>query len=377
MSDTNGGSIFMKKIGWIGIGNMGKHMVRRLMDAGHEMYVLQRPSANTQAIIAQGAKPVKTVAELGRQVDYIFTMIPNSSTLKEILYGESGLISATPVDSKLIDMSTIDPQSSAEFAAALEQNGIGYLRAPVTGSTEYAMEGTLGIMVSGDRNLYDEAMPLLRILGNRQIYLGSGEEARYFKIIINMLLGNIMQTLGESLSLGKKAGLDWSTMIDMIADSAAAAPIIKYKVEALKKLDFTAMATAEMMKKDLDIASSLISDYSLHLPVTEITRRCYGVMSEQNLEKLDMSAVMLVNEANHELKTEVLRQENRIGKKSISPAKMKAVVAIGPGDFLIQAIDIPEPGRGEALCRIRSVALCGSDPGLFAGKRLDKGWPPA
>ncbi len=297
-------------IGWVGVGNMGAPMAKRLMDAGHSITVLNRPSAKTQNIIAAGASAVENTAQLASQVDYLFTMIPDATVLDEIVSGNEGLFQSTgSIPRALIDMSTIDPTGSARIGALLERSRVGYLRACVTGSTAYAENGTLGIMASGNYALYQEVLPLLKVLGNRHSWLGTAEEARVCKIIINMLLGNLMQALAESLVLGEKNGLPWDTMIDLIADSAAAAPIIKYKVDALKARDFTAMASAQMMEKDLNIALDIAKDSAVSLPETALTRQFYTAMRAEGLEGFDMSGLVLVSEMINGLRDPLQRKQ--------------------------------------------------------------------
>ena len=237
-------------------------------------------------------------------------MIPDATVLDEIVSGNEGLFQSTgSIPRALIDMSTIDPTGSARIGALLERSRVGYLRACVTGSTAYAENGTLGIMASGNYALYQEVLPLLKVLGNRHSWLGTAEEARVCKIIINMLLGNLMQALAESLVLGEKNGLPWDTMIDLIADSAAAAPIIKYKVDALKARDFTAMASAQMMEKDLNIALDIAKDSAVSLPETALTRQFYTAMRAEGLEGFDMSGLVLVSEMINGLRDPLQRKQ--------------------------------------------------------------------
>ena len=162
-----------------------------------------------------------------------------------------------------MDMSTVDPKSSAAAAGEMEKRGGSLLRATVTGSVHFAKAGTLGIMISGSRSDYEECLPYLGKMGNRQTYLGEKEEARYMKVLINMLLADVLQSYSETLVLGEKLGMDWNTMIDLIADSAAAAPIVQYKAESMKQRDFKPTSTGYNMHKDMKMAMELVSMYSL------------------------------------------------------------------------------------------------------------------
>ncbi len=292
----------MKKVGWIGTGNMGKRMSRRLMNAGYELHICDKIKANTDPLVADGAILEPTAAELAKKVDCIFCMIPNGAILKDVIYGKDGAVKTIDKHTIVVDMSTIDPKSSSEVNAKLDEVGVSFLRATVTGSIAFAEEGTLGIMASGDKKTYETMLPLLKILGNRQTYVGTHEEARYMKIIINMMVGTTMQMLAESLVVGEKVGVDWNTMIDLIADSAAASPIIKFKVDALKQRDFSAMATSKFMEKDMNIALDIAKESELCLPITAVSRQFYTAMRANSLGDVDYSGVVLVNEKLNGLK---------------------------------------------------------------------------
>ncbi|GHV45559.1 dehydrogenase [Synergistales bacterium] len=285
----------MKRVGWIGVGRMGSRMSRRLLEQGYPLTVYDVNSENAAALEKDGAKVAQTPKELAQKSDYVFSMIPNSAILRTVLEQESGLLQVRG-GYTLIDMSTLDPSNSLQFAEKLSAAGVGYLRAPVTGSTEYAEKGTLGVMVSGDKALFDELLPLFKILGNRQTYLGDGEQARYMKISINLMVGVTMQMLAEALVLGEKTGIAWESLIDMIADSAAAAPIVKFKTDALKNRDFSPMSTVRVAEKDLQLALDIAKEEGLSLPLTALTTQYYAAMRSNDLGDIDYSGILLLNE---------------------------------------------------------------------------------
>jgi 3-hydroxyisobutyrate dehydrogenase-like beta-hydroxyacid dehydrogenase len=286
----------MLKVGWIGVGKMGKPMSKRLLDAGYEVYVCDIVKSNTDEVVKAGAVFVDTPAELTRKVDVVFSIIPNGKVLKDIVLGENGIENTVCPGKIIVDMSTVDPESSGIVNDAIEKKGGKFIRANVTGSVEYAEKGTLGGLCSGDREAYEKVLPLIKILTIRQYYLGPKDEARYMKIIINMLLGSSMQAMGEALTMGEAVGLEWNTMVEAIADSAAACPAIKFKTEQFKKRDFRPMSTAAIMDKDMDLALDIARKYKLAMPVASIARQFYCSMGSTGKADLDYSAVLLVNE---------------------------------------------------------------------------------
>jgi 3-hydroxyisobutyrate dehydrogenase-like beta-hydroxyacid dehydrogenase len=286
------------RLGWIGVGNMGSRMATRLIQAGYTVTVcgsghrdLSDFARRTKARLAQNPREVAERAEI------LFSSIPDGETLLQIVSGETGICRTDFQGKILVDMSTVDPDTSAEANRRIEAAGGHFLRAPVTGSTHFAQTGTLGIMASGEREIYERCLPLLQCLGNRQTYLGTGEEARVIKIVINMLLGNILQAYAESLVLGEKLGLNWSTMIDLLADSAAAAPLICYKASTVKQRDFTPTSTGYNMHKDLKMATHLAQQVNANLPLTTATQQMFNSLVSRGLSDKDSSAIILVNEA--------------------------------------------------------------------------------
>ena len=286
----------MTRVGWIGVGMMGSRMSRRLMDAGYELYVCDIVKENAEKMTSQGAKAVSSPGELMNYVDVAFTMVPNGKALLDIIQGENGLLSADMQGKILVDSSTVAPGASAKASSLLEAAGSSLLRSCVTGSVAYAETGELGLMVSGDRRVYEACLPMLKILGNRQTYLGEHEESRYMKVVINMFMGSLMQGFAECVTFGEKVGLDWKTMLDLIGDSAAAPPVVRYKVDALKERDFTPMSFATTMRKDLAIALDVAREQNICVPSTAVAHEYYSGMLAQGMGGLDLAALIITNE---------------------------------------------------------------------------------
>ena len=286
-----------KKIGWVGVGAMGSAMARRLANAGHSLIICGSGRRDLSGYaVGIGADLASSPKDIISEADVLFFMIPDGKVLLEIVQSNTGIAQADLTGKIIIDMSTVDADSSAKANAIIEQRGGKFLRAPVTGSTHYAEKGTLGIMVSGNKDIYERCLSYLQILGNRVTYLGPGEEARYIKIIINMMLGHILQSFSEALVLGETLGLDWEIMIDLISDSAAASPIIQYKSPAIKARDFTPTSTGYNMHKDMKLASALAQKFDLCLPLTAATQQMYNALISMGMQDKDSTSIILVNE---------------------------------------------------------------------------------
>lgn len=277
-------------------------MAARLCAAGYSVTVCGSGRRDLSQYTAEtGAHLAHNPQEVVEQSDVIFTMIPNGAVLLEILQALPQTEGKSLEGKIWVDMSTVDPDSSARAAAQVEQLGGQFLRAPVTGSTHFAREGTLGIMVSGSCEVFETCLPYLKILGNRQTYLGAGEQSRYMKIVINMMLAQILQSFSEALVLGEKLGLPWESMIDMIGDSAAAAPIVQYKADTMKKRDFTPTSTGYNMHKDMRMAMEIAKNVNANLPTASLTMQMYNSLMAMGMDQKDNTAIVLVNERMNQL----------------------------------------------------------------------------
>jgi 3-hydroxyisobutyrate dehydrogenase-like beta-hydroxyacid dehydrogenase len=285
-----------RKIGWIGLGRMGIPMATRLVEAGHAVAVYNRSPDKAAELVKAGARLGSSPKDAASGAEVVFTMIADSIALEAVSLGEYGAVSGLGPSAVLIDMSTVDPASSSKVNQAVEAKGAKYLRAPVTGSTVLAKTGTLGILCSGDRAAYDKVLDVLQVLGNLHFYLGAGEEARYLKIAINMMIGSTIQMFAESLILGKSAGLDWAQMIEVIAGSVAGSRLVQYKAKPVTERNFSPAFTVKMMQKDFDLALTMAQASSVPTPLTSLVRQLYTAAEATGKGDLDFSALILLAE---------------------------------------------------------------------------------
>ncbi|MGL4290211.1 MAG: NAD(P)-dependent oxidoreductase [Phreatobacter sp.] len=282
----------LPRIGWIGLGNMGSRMAPNLVRTGYDVTVFDVDLARMAELAAVGARTSRAPSEFAGACDVVFSMIPNDKVLFDIVAGAEGLQDRLRPGACFIDMSTVSPDMSKRVADILAARDVGYLRAPVSGSTALAAAGTLTIFASGDREAFDRHRPILDTLGRKVTYLGAGEEARVTKLMINLIVGSINGALAEALNFGQRNGLDWVTMIDTIADSVVASPYIASKVDKLKQRDWTAAAPISLIAKDADLALDLGRVSGAFMPMTAIVRQTLSAMEGRGDGHLDMAAVV-------------------------------------------------------------------------------------
>lgn len=264
-----------RTIGWIGAGKMGGPMIRRLVVAGHRLVVSEPDAENRAAAAAAGAETGFDVPALAAEADIVFSMIPNDIVLAAVVLGEAGLAARLAPGAILVEMSTVSPAISRKVAAALAERGIGYVRAPVSGSTTMAEAGTLSVLASGPRAAYDAVEPLLAHLSARRFHVGEDEQARYLKLVLNTLVGGTASLVAEALALGRRGDIDIRDMMEVICQSAVASPLIGYKRALIESGDYTPAFTVAQMMKDFDIIIDTARADHVPMFVSALVRQQY------------------------------------------------------------------------------------------------------
>jgi 3-hydroxyisobutyrate dehydrogenase len=284
------------RLGWIGLGKMGRPMAQRLLQAGYHLAVFNRTADKARPLAEAGASVAASPAAVARQADIVFTMLADDGALEAVALGPEGALAGAGPAAVLIDMSTVSPGASRRVADAAQQAGAAYLRAPVSGSTQFAEAGRLTILVSGPRPAFDACTPLLERLGQTLYYLGAGEEARAMKLVINMLVATTAAMVGEALTLGEKNGLDWAQMIEILQHSAVGSPLIGYKAKSLTEKRFVPAFTAAQIAKDCDLAMGLGRESLVPLPVTALVRQLYNGMLASGRGSADFFSILFLLE---------------------------------------------------------------------------------
>jgi len=284
-----------KKIGWIGLGNMGVPMVRNLLKAGFDVTVFNRTAAKAAPLQEAGAKLAASPAALWDVADTIITMVADDAALQQIHQGKDGLLAGAGKAATgsgggggtVIDMSTVSPATSRELAAKLAARGVGYLDAPVAGSVKPAELGQLVIMVGGKKEVYERAAPIFEKLGKAQFYLGEQGAGNNAKLAINTLLAFNMQGLAESVLFASEHGIHPEAMLAIIGESALANAITKMKTANILQANYQPAFTLKHLAKDLRLAQG----QGLHTPGGEAINDSYQQALVQGWGEKDISAI--------------------------------------------------------------------------------------
>ena len=277
----------IKKIGWIGLGNMGTPMVKNLLKAGFEVTVYNRTAAKAAPLQEAGAKLAVSPAALWEVADTIITMVSDDAALQQIHQGKDGLLAGAKDGATVIDMSTVSPATSRDLAAKLAVKGVNYLDAPVAGSVKPAELGQLVIMVGGKKEVYEMAAPIFEKLGKAQFYLGQQGSGNNAKLAINTLLAFNMQGLAESVLFASEHGISPEAMLAIIGESALANAITKMKTANILAANYQPAFALKHLAKDLRLAQG----QGLHTPGGEAIHDSYQQALVQGWGEKDISAI--------------------------------------------------------------------------------------
>jgi 3-hydroxyisobutyrate dehydrogenase-like beta-hydroxyacid dehydrogenase len=285
-----------QKIGWIGLGKMGMPMSCNLVRAGYSLKVYNLTEKETKELADQGAQVADSPKAVGADADVIISMISDDPVLEAVSIGPDGSFEDAKAGAIYIDMSTVSPVASARVAKRAEKKGIKYLRAPVSGSTAFAAAGTLTIFASGPKDAYDQCVDIFGAMGQKFFHVGTGEEARYLKLVLNMMVGITSAMTAEALTFGERGGMDWNQMIDIVNNSVVASPLVGYKAQMLKDRNYAPAFTAAQMAKDFDIALDMGRANNVPMPITSLVRQFLGTMKAQGKGELDFFGLITLLE---------------------------------------------------------------------------------
>ncbi len=243
---------------------MGAAVGERLLAAGYPLAVHNRTPGKAEALARAGAEVAASLDALARQVDVVVTSLSDDDALTAV--AASIARSARP-GTVLVDLSTVSPGGSARVAALLGEAKVAYLRAPVSGNPSVVRAGNLGFIVSGPRDVLDRVEPVLLAIGPNVRYVGEREEARVVKLAVNLVIGGLAQLMAEALVLGESAGVARRELLEVMGNSAAGAPFVKYKTEPLLRDDYSATFTTALMEKDIDLILDAAEDGGVELPL--------------------------------------------------------------------------------------------------------------
>jgi len=285
------------KVGYIGLGIMGKAMARNILKAGFPIVVHNRSRSAVQELVAEGAIEAFSPQEVASQVDMVFTNLPDSPDVEMVALGSGGVIEGAHDGLIFIDNSTIKPATARKISAALREKGVLSLDAPVSGGDIGAQKGTLAIMVGGPTEALDKVMPVFEVIGKKITHVGDPGAGQIAKACNQVMVAAQMVAMGELLILAKKAGADPEKVIAAIQGGAAQCWALDVKPERLFAGNRNPGFKAYMQAKDLGIVMDTAREYGIPLPGGAVHTQLFNAMLEMGMRELDNSAVIGVIES--------------------------------------------------------------------------------
>lgn len=280
------------KLGFIGLGIMGKPMSKNLLKAGHELVVCDFNKAAVAELAVLGAKEAKNAAAVAKECDVIITMLPNSPHVRAVALGEDGVIEGAKEGTVLIDMSSIDPVESKAIGAELAKKGIEMLDAPVSGGEPKAVDGTLSVMVGGKKELFDQYYDVLMVMAGSTVYVGELGAGNIAKLSNQMIVALNIAAMSEALTLAKKAGADPELVYQAIRGGLAGSTVLDAKAPMVLGRNFKPGFRIELHIKDLTNALNAAHSVTAPVPLTSQVMEMMQALKADGYEKEDHASLV-------------------------------------------------------------------------------------
>lgn len=271
------------RVGFIGLGIMGKPMAQNLLQAGFSLTVYNRTRKRAEELAALGARAADSPRALAENADIIITMVTDSPDVRAVILGPDGVIEGARAGALVIDMSTISPQVTRELAAALQAKGIEMLDAPVSGGEKGAIEGTLSIMVGGDAAALERARLVLLAMGKTITHVGANGMGQVCKLANQIAVGLHNLAIGEALIFAMKAGADPAKVLQAIQGGAGNSWAMQNLAPKILRRDFSPGFMVKLQQKDLRLVLDAARELQLALPGTALTHQLYQAVETRGL----------------------------------------------------------------------------------------------
>ena len=279
------------KIGFIGLGIMGKPMSKNLLKAGYSLVVSDLNQVAVGELVLAGATSAKSPKEVAEQVDVVITMLPNSPHVKAVILGPNGVIEGVKKDTIVIDMSSIAPLASREIAVELAKNGIAMLDAPVSGGEPKAIDGTLSVMVGGDIGVFDRCYNVLKAMAGSVVHTGDIGAGNVTKLANQVIVALNIAAMSEALSLATKAGVNPELVFQAIRGGLAGSTVMEAKAPMIMDRNFKPGFRIDLHIKDLANALDTSHGVGASLPLTAAVMEMMQALKTDGMGECDHSAL--------------------------------------------------------------------------------------
>jgi len=280
-----------RTLGFIGLGIMGKPMAKNLLKAGFPLVVLDLNKAAMEDLVKAGAFAAYSSREVAERTEVIITMLPDSPEVKQVILEKNGVLEGIRRGSLVIDMSSINPLVTQEIARRLEEKGAKMLDAPVSGGEAGAIQGTLAIMVGGEKEVFEDCMEIFKTMGKSIVHVGAIGAGGYVKLVNQIIVALNIASVGEAFSLGVKAGLDPQVIFQAIRGGLAGSQVLEAKAPMIFGRNFKPGFKINLHQKDLHNALSTGKDLGVPLPLSSFVQQIFISLMTEGRGEDDHSAL--------------------------------------------------------------------------------------
>ena len=288
--------IIKPKLGFIGLGIMGKPMAKNLIKAGYSLIVHDLNRASVEDLSKEGAQTATSSAEVAQQSEIIITMLPNSPDVELVVLGEKGVLGGAKSGMIIIDMSSIEPLVSQKIAAEAAKKGIEFLDAPVSGGEPGAVQGTLAIMVGGKEEVFTQCLPILEVMGKSVVRVGDIGAGGFAKLANQVIVALNIAAVSEAFVLGQKAGLDPEKLFQAIRGGLAGSHVMDAKIPMVVDRNFQPGFKIKLHDKDIKNALATAAGLRTPLPLTGLIEQILSASIADGKGELDHSAIIQFTE---------------------------------------------------------------------------------
>ena len=280
------------RIAFLGLGIMGRPMATRLVAAGHEVSVWNRTARQH----VDGATTAVSPADAAKEADVIWMCVADTAAVERVMFGQDGAEQSLREGAIVVDSSTISPSATARFAERVNQRGVHWVDAPVTGSKIGAENGQLIFIVGGDKEPVDYLEPLFKAMGKLVIHIGGTGKGQSAKLSMNLMIALIYEGFAEAFTLAQKQGVDPHKMIELIQASMVRSGVVDYKAPFVLRRDYSPNFPLRLMHKDIHLLLDLAKGNRVKLPALETVDEIYELSSEEGWDDLDYAATLALLE---------------------------------------------------------------------------------
>lgn len=281
------------KLGYIGIGLMGKPMTLRLLEAGHEVTVWNRSRGKLAAVVEKGARAAASPAEVARAADIVMMCVTDQQAAAEVLFGAGGVLEGARAGGLVIDFSSIAPASARDFAARLEAKGVGLIDAPVSGGVAGAEKGTLVIMAGGREEHVERVRPVVMQLAQRFTRMGEAGAGQATKLCNQVIVGSLMVVIAEAVRLAEAAGVDARRLPEALKGGFAdSLPLQIFGARMAARTFEPSLGAASIMLKDLENAAAVAKEHTVPLPMARTAAELYRLLAAQGKGEKEISTII-------------------------------------------------------------------------------------